>query len=576
MKTVLIVDDELAKPANAEVFRREYPIEGISYRFAGTDKEMFELLAEDESVACIFLDIRFEGQGHEHGLSILKRLADEGWPLPVIMMSSLSDSETIIKSWDLGAQGYVRKWAVNPRFFEEFGDRIRKYAHDTKPSSEDLIQRRRDRIKIRVRDILKERSQIGIDDIIAQALQFKRDIGGEWVNTLPFSPSFQNYVTGWNDSAEAIREAEANRRLLYLNMDFGDGCTLRCHHCFTHEGAIDARGRAPLAYGRLKEAILEAKALGLRCVRILGRGEPTQWISNPSPHSGDVRPRTGEDMIDFIQFLHANEIIPLLFTRGQIIGDDAQIARVVNGAHDIGSGQDMVRCLYDSGVSLFLGVSSIFPEVNNEMVGLPGGQYDDACRRSLKLAISAGFNKSAPTRLAVEMPITNLNIAEMGVRYVLFQLLNISPCTNVYMVTGRAMTYGLGEITDPPQAQFLDHYAMVTHFAQALGIPVNIGSYAGTKECHDVSCGMYVTLNGDIYPCPGYEGIQNFVGSLRTHSLREIWDNNPHGGHGQSICPPKIGTHFPPDFERAVEENLIANKKRYEQLFTTITRGLGV
>ena len=125
MRTVLIVDDELAKPANAELFRREYAIEGVKYRFAGTAEEMFELLAEDESVACIFLDIRFEGQDHEHGLAILKRLADEGWPLPVVMMSSLSDSETIIKSWDLGAQGYVRKWAVNPRFFENCATRYK-------------------------------------------------------------------------------------------------------------------------------------------------------------------------------------------------------------------------------------------------------------------------------------------------------------------------------------------------------------------------------------------------------------------------------------------------------------------
>ena len=131
-------------------------------------------------------------------------------------------------------------------------------------------------------------------------------------------------------------------------------------------------------------------------------------------------------MIDLVQFLHANEIIPLLFTRGQIIGDDARIRWAFNGAHDIRSGQDLVRCLHDNGVSLFVGLSSIFPGVNNEMVGLPRGRYDDACRRCLKLAIAAGFNGSNPTRLAVEMPITNLNIAEMGVRDVLFQSCSIS------------------------------------------------------------------------------------------------------------------------------------------------------
>jgi MoaA/NifB/PqqE/SkfB family radical SAM enzyme len=164
----------------------------------------------------------------------------------------------------------------------------------------------------------------------------------------------------------------------------------------------------------------------------------------------------------------------------------------------------------------------------------------------------------------------------MAVRYVLFQCMNISPCTNVYMVTGRAMTYNLGEITDPPQNQFIEHYAMVFQFAQNMGIELEIGPYAGTKECHDVSCGMYLTLNGDIYPCPGYEGIHNVLGSAKRNSIKEIWENSSHGGHPQSICPPKIGTHFPPDFERQIEKCLAANKQRYDEVFQAICEGLGV
>jgi CheY-like chemotaxis protein len=577
MKTILVVDDELCKPANAEMFRREYATEGIEYIFAGSGEEMFELLSEHEAVSLILLDIRFEGIGGAHGLSLLKQLNDEGQPIPVIMMSSLSDAGTIIKAWELGAQGYVLKWASNPRFFEDLKDKIHRYAHEGKPASDDLVERRRNRIKIRARNVLKEHSQLTFDDIIAQALALKAELGVSWVNSPPFPSSFQNYICGWNEQDAVIRDAEANHRLLYLNMDFGDGCTLRCPHCFTHEGAIDSRGRTPLPFDQLKASILEAKEMGLRCVRILGRGEPTQWIYNPS-RSGLV-PRQGEDLIDFIRFLHANGIIPLVFSRGQIIGDDARIDWAFGGAHGVRTGADLVRLLGDSGVSLFLGMSSIFPEINNEMVGIPSAaryDYDVLCRRALSLAVKAGLNQGHPTRLAVEMPITNLNIMEMGVRYVLFQMLNISPCTNVYMVAGRAMTYGLGEITDPAQEQFLDHYAMVTRFARNMGIDIKIGSYAGTKECHDVSCGMYLTLNGDIYPCPGYEGIQSFVGSLRTHSMRQIWENSPYGGHPQSICPPKIGTHFPPDFEAKVEEYIATRGRRYDDVLEMICSKLGV
>jgi CheY-like chemotaxis protein/MoaA/NifB/PqqE/SkfB family radical SAM enzyme len=578
MRTVLIVDDELGKPANAGMFSREYPVEGIHYRFAGSGEEMFRVLNEDDTVCAILLDIRFEAEGNLHGLSILKRLTADGHSIPVIMMSSLADADTIIRAWDLGAEAYILKWSDNERFFEDLKTKVLKHARDVKPSSEDLIERRRNRIRVRAQQVLKEFSQLTLDDIVAQARALKQEVAGQWVHGIPFPVDFQNYIRGWNETDEALKDAEENHRLLYLNMDFGDGCALRCPHCFTMEGAIDARGRNQMAFDRVKESILEAKELGLRHVRILGRGEPTQWIANPSL-SGGLRPKPDEDLIDFIQFLHRHEVTPLIFTRGHVLGDESRITKTFGGVHGVNSGEDLIRLLADNGVSIFLGVSSIFPEVNEEMVGIPKQDhynFDVACRRALRLCVAAGLSRPNPTRLAVEMPITNLNITEMAVRYVLFQCLNISPCTNVYMVTGRAITYGLGEITDPPQEQFLEQYSMVMRFARNMGIDLKIGPYAGTKECHDVSCGMYLTLNGDIYPCPGYEGIQNVLGSARRHSLKDIWENSPYGGHPQSICSPKIGTHFPPDFEHQVERCIKNNTVRFDEIFAAICQGLGV
>jgi MoaA/NifB/PqqE/SkfB family radical SAM enzyme len=87
---------------------------------------------------------------------------------------------------------------------------------------------------------------------------------------------------------------------------------------------------------------------------------------------------------------------------------------------------------------------------------------------------------------------------------------------------------------------------------------------------------MYLTLNGDIYPCTGYEGVNNILGSARQHSIKDVWENSPYGGHRQSICPPKIGTHFPPDFERQVEKCVAANASRYDEVFHAVCEGLGV
>ena len=363
-----------------------------------------------------------------------------------------------------------------------------------------------------------------------------------------------------------------NGSLLYLNLDFGTGCTLDCPHCFTQEGAIDNRGRDILPYDLFKERILEAKELGLKAVRILGRGEPTQWVYNEMQ-----KPRKGEDFFDFVKFLNINDIIPVVFTRGQIIGDDDAIKKFYDGKHGINTGKDIVDFLKEQNVSVFFGLSSIFPEINDEMVGR-GLQrnYDPICRNALKMLIKAGFNCENPTHLAIESPITNLNIYEMPARYIMFQLLNISPCVNVYMVTGRAMTYNLGEITDPSQNDFINMYATIIYFMKRMGIKEELGAYAGTKGCHDVSYGLYITLNGDIYPCPGYENIQSYVGNIRDFSIKKVWENNPYARHAQSICPPKIGTHFPPRFRENIENTVEKNSDLYEEMFVEICKGLGV
>ena len=577
-KQILVIDDELSQPAAAESFREAYTIDGFEYRFVSNEKETLETLRNDGTIVLILLDIRFEGIGEDHGLKILEHLIHEGYTIPVIMISSISASETIIRAWDLGAEGYIVKWDSNPRFDEELKGKVVQHAllYGRKYGSSTELYRTH--LSIRTRRILKDLSQLNLDDFIDAACTLKEEIQGEWRHSIPLSDDFENYVRGWNAPDALLKEAEREKRLLYINMDFGDGCTLHCPHCFTQEGAIDARGRDPLPYEHLKEAMLDAKKMGLLSVRILGRGEPTQWIAggHKGPH---LTPRAGEDFLDFVEFLSDNDIIPVIFTRGQIIGNDDRVRWAYGGAHGIENGVQLVERLYALGATIFLGFSSLFPEINNEMVGRPATElynYDTVCLRALKLCMDMGFNEGNPTRLAVEAPITNLNIREMLVRYILFQMLNISPCSNVYMVTGRAMTYGLREITDPGQDAFLDMYATITRAMERMGIGGRIGPYAGTKKCHDVSNGLYLTLNGDVYPCPGYEGLHNMIGSLRNHSMDEIWENSIYGGHPQSICPPKIATHFPPDFEDQVKEKMAACQDRYDRDFEYICERLGI
>ena len=572
-KKILVIDDDLKLANQQAVFCSNYSLEGYTYIFAADENEASKMLRDyDDAIVLILLDIRFEGRGNTHGISILTQLIENGCSIPVVMLSSITDADVIIDAWQKGAKTYLVKWAQNNNFSEQLKEVVSHYALSGKTTDRDLINNKIKKLLHNAKK-LKSLNTSSLKEVIDAANRLKNEIGAQWLHTLPFPNDFENYIKGWNATDAELQDASENGRLLYLNMDFGDGCTLSCPHCFTKEGAIDERGREPLRFGLLKEQLQEAKRLGLKAVRILGRGEPTQWITGRR----NGPPEKGADLIDFIKFLREIDVIPLIFTRGQVLGDDKLVSLIYGGAHGVKNGDDLARLLKELDVSVFLGFSSLFPEINNEMVGRGEQQnYDPVCRNAMRLLIKHGFNTNSPTRMAVEAPITNLNISDMLVRYVFFQMLNISPCSNVYMVTGRAMTYRLGEMTDPGQDAFVDMYAAITRFMQLMGIKGKIGSYAGTKECHDVQNGMYLTLNGDLYPCPGYEGIHNYVGSLAKHSISDIWRNNPYGKHAQSICPPKIGTHFPPDFERVIENKISESAAKYDACFEEICKGLGI
>ena len=89
-----------------------------------------------------------------------------------------------------------------------------------------------------------------------------------------------------------------------------------------------------------------------------------------------------------------------------------------------------------------------------------------------------------------------------------------------------------------------------------------ISSYAGGHPCNQVSVGMYLTVNGNVFRCPGDE--ITFLGSVRENSLKEIWESSENYGRcGQFNCgcPPKWGKSIPYDLFTKVLLNL---KKKYE------------
>jgi MoaA/NifB/PqqE/SkfB family radical SAM enzyme len=187
--------------------------------------------------------------------------------------------------------------------------------------------------------------------------------------------------------------------------------------------------------------------------------------------------------------------------------------------------------------------------------GLEG--YTLGRNRALELLVEAGFNKSNPTRLCLAAnPVTIENYNEMFEIYKWGRVRNLYVIICPTMVSGRcAVTRAWKEIT-PPQEELIDLYVKIYNFNIQKGIQTlkqieeeGISAYAGGCPCHQVACGMYVTLGGIVLRCPG-DAI-TLLGDMKKSSLRDIWmnsENYKRAGTFNCGCPPKMGKTFDFDF----------------------------
>ena len=68
---------------------------------------------------------------------------------------------------------------------------------------------------------------------------------------------------------------DGTAKLLTMDVDIGDECSLRCSHCFRRDTRFDTikLGKC-LTHEEIVNYIKDAKKLGLKEIKILGRGEP--------------------------------------------------------------------------------------------------------------------------------------------------------------------------------------------------------------------------------------------------------------------------------------------------------------
>jgi len=358
-----------------------------------------------------------------------------------------------------------------------------------------------------------------------------------------FPKNYVNDVRGWAFSKKVLRENIG--RLLTLDIDFGNRCSLNCPHCFRKNNLVMKErfdGKKLMSYDDIMDVIKQAKKLGLKSVKFLGAGEPLE----------------NKRFLEFLRELKKLKIIPLVFTKGHVIGRD-ELVRKFYSHYGIFSGKELVEELNKCGVSILLGFNAFNSEIQNKMVGgirIGKGikDYTEARNRALKLLIEAGFNQGNPTRLCLATnPVTNDNYNEILEIYKWARVRNIYVIVCPTMISGRTRKEKVWRKITPSSEKLVNLYTEIYKFNIEKGIQTfeqieeeGIASYAGGHPCNQISCGMYVTLSGVVLRCPG-DDVTKF-GTIWEKPLEDIWVKSENYGRSGTFncgCPPKFGKSIP-------------------------------
>lgn len=347
-----------------------------------------------------------------------------------------------------------------------------------------------------------------------------------------FPADYVNDVHGWAFDKETIHNNKG--KLLTLDIDYGSYCSLNCPACFKKENAIDDENKQ-LQFSDLVDVILQAKKLGLRSVKFLGAGDP---FENPG-------------FMEFLRFLKSQDVIPLIFTKGHVIGDNDLSFKYFK-EYGIHTGSELVNELNKCNASIMLGFNSFDDNIQAMMVG-GNSDYIHTRNNALQLLVKKGFNDSNPTRLALAInPVTIWNVDEVFEIYKWGRLRNIYCIVTPSMIAGRANDKKWVTI-NPSEKRLTQLYVDIYRFNIDTNLQTleqikdeGVSSYAGGHPCNQVAIGMYISLNGKVLSCPGSE--KNIEGNYWENPLEKIWlssENYKRKGMFNCGCIAKDGKTIP-------------------------------
>jgi MoaA/NifB/PqqE/SkfB family radical SAM enzyme len=386
-----------------------------------------------------------------------------------------------------------------------------------------------------------------------------------------FPKDFINDVSGWGSFPKQVLHNSIGK-LLSLDIDYGISCSLSCPHCFRKDNKADIDGgglHEIIDHEKMIAIIQEAKKLGLRSVKFLGKGEPFEAETDQRLTNGSINRPLEFHFLEFLRDLKKMGILPSIFTKGHVIGDDKLVRKFYSG-YGISTGKQLVEELKKVDASILLGFNSFRTDVQDKMVGALSPQaevkeYTKKRNRALELLVKAGFNKFNPTRVCLAVnPITKQNYDEALEIYKWARVRNLYPIVCPTMISGRCADEKVWQRITPSSEKMIDLYTKIYEFNIEKGIQTlsrikeeGVSAYAGGHPCNQIGCGMYLTVTGTVLRCPGDD--VTGLGNIWNGSLTDIWrksENYRRSGEYNCRCPPKSDKSIPSELYTEVIRRL--------------------
>ncbi len=278
---------------------------------------------------------------------------------------------------------------------------------------------------------------------------------------------------------------------LTLDLAIPGACLNRCVFC----GYYNVNSDGKLSQQEILSIIDQFADLGGKSIKILGEGEPL----------------LRKDIIFLLQSIADKGIIPVLFTCGDVIGDD-DLSQKIHGTE----GRELANTIYNIGCTVVLKF-----EAKNEDAIVQRKGFSNRRNRALQILMQIGFNKHYPSRIGFGTVLLkhNYDIIPGIYQYALEN--NIYPLICPLMPVGKTKERADRDILSPSKSEIFQLKKNLIAIRNNFGMSSTIESdFPGGLPCDIARAGFYIDDAGNAFICES----DDMVGNIKRIALKDLWD----------------------------------------------------